>query len=70
MQFTIKEEKENKMKKNPFKAGDKVIFKDGDVRVFQVYAVYSNTMVSLGLADYPDVEQDGLTPITEIQRAK
>ena len=58
------------MKKNPFKAGDSVIFTDGDMRVFQVYAVYNNTMVSLGLADYPDVEQDNLTPITEIKKIK
>ena len=56
--------------KNPFKAGDKVMYKDGDMRVFTVYAVYNKTQVSLGLADYPDTEQDFLTPISEIQRVK
>jgi hypothetical protein len=52
---------------NPFKAGDKVRYKDGDTRAFFVYAVYSNTSVSLGLADYPDIEQDYQTNINNIE---
>lgn len=54
--------------KNPFKAGDLVQYKDGDPRIFTVYAVYSPTDVSLGLADYPDVEQDIMTNINEIEK--
>jgi len=58
------------MKANPFKSGDQVIYKDelGTPResVFRVYAVYSDTKVSLGLRDYPDTEQDYLTDIKKI----
>lgn len=53
--------------KNPFKAGDKVRYNDGDPRTFIVYAIYSPTEVSLGLADYPDTEQDVMTSINEIE---
>jgi hypothetical protein len=54
--------------KNPFKQGDKVIYKDGDKRIFQVYAVYSPTKVSLGLYDYPDTEQDCQIDIKDIKK--
>lgn len=57
-----------KKNKNPFKAGNKVIYKDGDVRVFTVYSVYGDTKVSLGLADYPDVEQDYQIHINKIKK--
>jgi len=55
---------------NPFKAGDKVKYKDElgtpVESVFQVYAVYSDTEVSLGLRGYPDFEQDYMTNIKDI----
>lgn len=54
---------------NPFKPGDKVKYKDNDHRIFQVYAIYSDTKLSLGLADYPDTEQDTQTDINEIEKA-
>jgi len=57
-------------RKNPFLAGDKVKYKDElgtpIESVFRVYAVYNETKVSLGLRDYPDVEQDFLTNISDI----
>lgn len=46
------------MIKNDLKIGDKVKFLDGDENIYIIYAIYSDTMVSLGLADYPDTEQD------------
>lgn len=55
------------MKTNPFKAGQKVKYRDGDPRQFIVYAVYDATRVSLALADWPDVEQDSMTNIKEIE---
>ena len=61
-QDTHSEELDNwdieEVKKNKFKPGDKVRFKDGDQRTFIVYALYGNNRVSLGLYDYPDTEQD------------
>lgn len=56
--------------KNPYKVGDKVRYKDGDTRTFQVYAVYGPTMVSLGLHDYPDTEQDEQVHINSIEPIK
>lgn len=56
------------MTKNPFKVGDKVQYLDGDDRIFQVYAVYSPKMLSLGLYDYPDVEQDYQIEISKIKK--
>ena len=53
---------------NPFKPGNRVRYKDGDNRRFMVYAIYSNTMLSLGLHDYPDVEQDYQVNIKEIEK--
>jgi len=53
--------------KNPFKAGDRITYKnDPDKEIYFVYAVYSDTEISLGLLDYPDTEQDYLTKINEI----
>ena len=57
------------LKKNPFKPGDKVKYKDGDPIIYYVYAVYSPTKLSLGLADYPDTEQDYQTDIKDIKKA-
>lgn len=53
---------------NPFKAGDKVRYKDGDPRIFTVYAIYSPTEVSLSLYHYPDIEQDYMTDINKIEK--
>ena len=52
---------------NKYKPGDKVQYVDGDERIFEVYQVYSNTMVSLCLYGYSDVEQDYLTNINKIK---
>jgi len=56
-----------KKKGNPFKSGDKVRYRDGDKRVFVVHTIYSPTKVSLGLAKYPDTEQDSQTDIKDIE---
>jgi len=53
---------------NPLAPGDRVRYVDGDPRIFTVYAVYSPTGVTLGLADYPDTEQDWQTDISEIEK--
>lgn len=53
---------------NPFSVGDKVRYKDGDKRIFQVYRIYSPSQVSLGLADYPDTEQDFVVDIDKIEK--
>lgn len=47
------------------KEGDKVKYKDGDPRIFTVYAVYEEG-ISLSLADYPDVEQDNIIDPNEV----
>lgn len=52
------------------KAGDFVKYKDGDPRTFSVYAVYSPTKVSLGLAKYPDVEQDYQVDVKRLRKVK
>ena len=57
-------------KQNKFKSGDKVMYKDGDMRIFRVYAVYNKNEVSLGLYDYPDTEQDYLVNIKNIVKIK
>lgn len=58
------------MPKNPFKVNDKVVYKDElgtEVEsIFKVYGIYSSTEISLGLRDYPGVEQDYLTNIDKI----
>jgi len=60
--------------KNLFKSGDKVNYKDEIgtpmESIFRIYAVYSDTEVSLGLRDYPDTEQDYLTNIKDIVKVK
>lgn len=56
-------------KKELIKAGDKVYYlNDPDREPYTVYAVYSDTKVSLGLKDYPDTEQDYQTDIKEIKK--
>lgn len=57
------------MHNNPYQQGDRVRI-DGDDDIYTVYAVYSDTEVSLGLKDYPDVEQDYLTDISILERIK
>ena len=57
------------MNKNPYSSGDRVTI-DGDDRVYTVYGVYSDTEVSLGQYEYPDVEQDYLTDISILTRVK
>jgi hypothetical protein len=52
--------------RNPFYPGDKVKYKDGD-DIYIVYAVYSDEEVSLGLQEYPDIEQDYRTNINNIE---
>ena len=55
---------------NPFKSGDKVQFtEDFDTHVYVVYAVYSDSKVSLGLGEYPDIEGDHQVDIRELERA-
>jgi hypothetical protein len=57
------------MSTNPYSSGDKVYI-NGDDRVFVVHTVYNDTEVSLGLADYSDVEQDYLTDISVLTRVE
>lgn len=56
-------------KKNPYKPGDRIKFKDGDNSVYVVYAIYGNDSVSLGLHDYPDTEMDFQVNINKIKKA-
>jgi hypothetical protein len=56
--------------KNPFKIGNKVRYKDNDPRIFRVYQIYNNTFLSLGLADYPEIEQDYQVNINDIKKAR
>ena len=53
-----------------FKQGDKVKYKDEDTRIFKVYQVYSKNYVSLGLADYPEIEQDYQVNIKKLRKVK
>lgn len=57
------------MHNNIYQQGDRVRI-DGDDVIYTVYAVYSDTEVSLGLENYPDVEQDYLTDISILKRVK
>lgn len=57
------------MNKNQFKPGDKVKFKDGDPRIFTIYEIYTPIKISLGLYEYPDIEQNWLTDIRNIKKA-
>lgn len=43
---------------NVFEIGDKVTINNEDDRLYTVYDIYGDTEVSLGLYDYPDIEQD------------
>lgn len=54
---------------NPFKKGDRVKFTEFDQNVYIVYQVYSDSKVSLGLGEYPDIEQDYQVDIRELERA-
>jgi len=55
------------MKKKTIKLGQKVRYKDGDPRIFKVYAIYPNNRVSLGLYDYPDTEQDYQVSLNDLK---
>ena len=52
------------------KIGDRVRYKDKDDGIYFVNNIYSDTEVSLGLKDYPDVEQDYVTDIKDIVKVK
>lgn len=55
---------------NPFKSGDKVRFtEDFDTHIYIVHTVYGDDKVSLGLGEYPDIEQDYQVDIRELERA-
>jgi hypothetical protein len=58
------------MTKNPFKPGDKVIYKDDDTRIFIVHTIYSEKLLSLGLYEYPETEQNWQTNIKNIKKIK
>ena len=60
----------NEKIKNPFKIGDKVIYKTNDDGLYIVYGIYSNTELSLGLRDYQETEQDYMTDIKDIVRVE
>lgn len=64
--FRLQKAKEPLMKKNPFKAGQKVRLKS-DNRIYTVYDIYDDKNVSLALRGYPDTEQDYQTSISEIE---
>jgi hypothetical protein len=66
----MEQEEIEMISKNSFKSGDKVRYKDNDSRVFRVHTIYDNTHVSLGLADYPEIEQDYRININEIVKLK
>lgn len=54
---------------NPFKQGDKVkyVSRYYDPKVYEVYDIYGYNAVSLGLYEYPDVEQDYQVEIKDIK---
>lgn len=54
---------------NPLKSGDKVIFNDDPARLeYIVYSIYSPTKVSLGLYDFPNIEQDWQVDISKLTK--
>lgn len=53
--------------KNPFSIGDKVCLKnDPDKEVYIVYELYGDNEVSLGLLDYPEIEQDYVDSVEDL----
>lgn len=63
------ENKKMTIKLNPFKSGDKVYFKNDETKqVFIVHTIYTPQLLSLGLKDYPDTEQDYLVNVHHIVR--
>lgn len=52
--------------KNPYKPGEKVLNKTDGLR-YTVYQVYDENYLSLSLYDYPDVEQDFIIHISEVE---
>ena len=53
-----------------YKSGDKVKYRDNDDRVFTIYQVYNDKVVSLCLSGYNDVEQNYITKTSEIYKVK
>ena len=49
------------------KPGDKVQFIKDDPRVYTVYDIYGEDQVSLGIFEYPDIEQDYTVDIKELK---
>jgi hypothetical protein len=69
--MTFKSNKQRKYVMSKIKSGDYVYYKNDPTRTkYQVYAVYNKNEVSLGLEDYPDVEQDNLTNKKDIIKIK
>lgn len=52
-----------------FKEGQLVMFKHGDPNLYEIHTIYSTRKVSLGLKDFPDVEQDNQVSTGEIRLA-
>ena len=52
------------------KSGDWVKFKDGDPNKYQVIWNYGKGRVSLGLANYPDVEQDNQINVNKLVKVE
>lgn len=49
-----------------YKSGDLVRYKDGDPHHYTVMSVVGEDHVTLSLKEYDDVEEDHLTPVTQI----
>lgn len=54
---------------NPYNKGDWVKIDDDD-RLFRVHSLYSTKKVSLGLYDYPDVEQDTQIHVNRLRKVE
>lgn len=60
-----------KTQKNPFKAGDKVYFKNDKHKfLYVVYAIYSPVLLTLGQKEFPDREQEFCINIKHICKKK
>lgn len=58
-----------KNKKDFLKVGDNVYYKDDlSKEVYIVYRLYGSRRISLGLLDYPDVEQDYIIDINQVAK--
>lgn len=50
-----------------FNINDSVKFKDNDERIFKIYSIYNKKYVSLGLYEYPEIEQDYLINVKNLK---